>query len=111
MSVSKHTPIPEINIDEDGFLKEPEIWVKDVADILSKEEMIRELTIDHWEVIDYLRHFYLQYGIAPPLKTLERHTGFRLRYICKLFPSGLTRGACRIAGIPRSAISPSCFYP
>ena len=98
-------------VDEDGFIVEAEDWTKDVADILSREEVPAGLTEDHWAIIDYMRHYYLEYGTIPPVRMLSREIGFTLRSIKELFPNGLTKGACRIAGIPRIAIKPSFLYP
>ncbi len=98
-------------LDEEGFLLKPEIWNKEVARFLANSETEHELTEDHWKVIDYLRNYYCEYGCVPPTKMLTSRTGISFRQICDLFPSGLTRGACRIAGIPKAMIRPSFQYP
>jgi tRNA 2-thiouridine synthesizing protein E len=97
--------------DTEGFLSQPETWTKDVAEVLARREVPEKLTEDHWKVIDYLRKYYLQFETVPPVKMLCRDTGLKFSYICKLFPSGLTKGACKIAGIPRSTIRPCFLYP
>lgn len=98
-----------LNLDDDGFLRQPEIWTRDVAQLLAQGEVPGDLTEDHWKVVDYLRRYYLEFDGAPPVRMLRRDTGFNLQSICRLFPSGLTKGACRIAGIPRIRIHP--LYP
>ena len=98
-------------VDEDGFMVETEAWTKDIAEILSREEVPAGLTKDHWAIIDYMRQYYLDCGSVPPVRMLSRDTGFALRRIKELFPHGLTKGACKIAGIPRIAIRPSYLYP
>ena len=97
--------------DDEGFLLQPETWTKNVAELLAQGEVLGKLTEDHWKVIDYLRQYYLQFDTVPPVKMLCRDTGLKFGYIRKLFPSGLTRGACKIAGIPRSTIRPWFLYP
>lgn len=97
--------------DEEGFLLQPETWTKDVAELLAQGEVGKELTEDHWKVIDYLRNYYIEFKSVPPVRMLCKRTGLKFGYICKLFPSGLTRGACKIAGIPRNTILPSYLYP
>lgn len=98
-------------VDEEGFLVDPKIWTKDVARVLAQGELPGDLMEDHWEVINYLRDYYQQTETVPPVRMLECDTGFSLKYVQKLFPSGLTRGACKIAGIPRWTIKPSFLYP
>jgi len=101
--------IPEI--DEEGFLSNSETWNKDVAELLAQEEVRGGLKEDHWKVIDYLRDYYLEFNSVPPVRMLCKRTGLRFNNICRLFPSGLTRGACKIAGIPKTAILPCFLYP
>lgn len=103
------TVIPEV--DEDGFLIDTEKWTEDIARILAEAEVPKGLTPDHWVIVDFMREYYLNFGTVPPVRMLARRTGLSLRYIKELFPSGLTKGACRIAGIPRIAIKPSFLYP
>ena len=92
------------NVDEEGFLQQPESWNRDVAQVLAQGEAPGGLTEDHWKVIDYLRQFYLECDTVPPVRMVHRFTGFNLGYIYNMFPSGLTRDACRLCGIPRARI-------
>lgn len=39
------------DVDEDGFLQEPDRWSDDVAIDFAKSESIDELTDGHWKVI------------------------------------------------------------
>lgn len=88
-------------VDEDGFLEDPKIWSMEVAADFSLSEGITELTDDHWKVIDYLRNYYLEFGIAPMIRKLCKETGFKLNQIYELFPSGPAKGACKLAGLPK----------
>ncbi len=89
------------NVDEDGFLEEPTLWNQDVAKDFACSEAITELTEEHWKVINYIRNYYLQFGIAPMIRKLCKETGFKLNEIYKLFPSGPAKGACKLAGLPK----------
>ena len=62
---------------------------------------VAELTPDHWKVINMLRNYYLQFGIAPMVRKVCKETGFKLNEIYKLFPSGPAKGACKLAGLPK----------
>lgn len=91
----------EIQVDEEGFIEDPNLWNEGVAKILSAIEGINELGKDHWKVVNYLRNYYLEFEVAPMIRKLCKETGFSLKYIYELFPSGPARGACKIAGLPK----------
>ncbi len=91
----------EIEVDEEGFIQEPEKWNQAVAEDLAKGENSYPLTERHWKVINYLRDFYLQSKIAPPVRMLCKRTGFDLKHINQLFPNGPANGACKVAGLPK----------
>ncbi|MGF7184559.1 tRNA 2-thiouridine synthesizing protein E [Desulfitispora alkaliphila] len=90
-----------IELDEDGFLVNPEDWNEDVALILAKAEEVEELTEDHWKLINYLQDYFKQFGIAPMVRKLTKQSGYSLKEIYELFPSGPAKGACKIAGLPK----------
>jgi tRNA 2-thiouridine synthesizing protein E len=90
-----------LEIDEDGFIQEPDKWNQEVAEALAKTEGVDELTDDHWKLVNYLREYYLQFGVAPMIRKLCKDTGFKLNQIYELFPSGPAKGACKVAGLPK----------
>jgi dissimilatory sulfite reductase related protein len=89
------------DVDEDGFLQEPDLWTEDVATDFAKSESIDALTEGHWKVINYIRNYYLQFGIAPMVRKVCKETGYKLSEIYQLFPSGPAKGACKLAGLPK----------
>ena len=91
----------KIEVDEDGFIQDPEIWSEALAAAIAKTEEVDDLTEEHWVVVNYLRDYYKQFGIAPMIRKLCKQTGFDLKYIYELFPSGPAKGACKIAGLPK----------
>jgi TusE/DsrC/DsvC family sulfur relay protein len=91
----------EVDLDEDGFIQEPDRWNKILAEELAKVENASPMTEEHWKVVDYLRKYFLEFGIAPPIRMLTRQTGFDLKRIYQLFPSGPAKGACKVAGLPK----------
>jgi tRNA 2-thiouridine synthesizing protein E len=91
----------EYEVDEDGFLENPEIWNESVALDFASTEGVTELTENHWKVINYLRNYYTQFGIAPMIRKLCKETGFKLNQIYEMFPSGPAKGACKLAGLPK----------
>ncbi len=92
----------EFEVDEDGFIQDPDLWDKQVAaDLAKREEGIEEMTEDHWRVVNYLRDYYLKFKIAPMVRKLCKETGVDLKKMYVLFPSGPAKGACKVAGLPK----------
>lgn len=91
----------EVDVDEDGFIQEPDKWSEELAAAIAKTEDVPELTPDHWKVVNYLRDYYKQFGIAPMIRKLCKETGYPLKQIYEMFPSGPAKGACKIAGLPK----------
>jgi dissimilatory sulfite reductase related protein len=91
----------EIEIDEDGFIQEPDKWSKDVAEDLAKTENASPMGEEHWKLVNYLRDYYVKFGIAPPIRMVVKQTGLDLKKIYVLFPGGPAKGACKVAGLPK----------
>ena len=91
----------KVQEDEDGFMENPELWNNEVALALASTEDIADLTENHWKVINYLRDYSKQYGIAPMVRKLCKETGFQLKEIYDMFPSGPAKGACKVAGLAK----------
>ena len=91
----------EIEIDEDGFIQEPDKWSKDVAEDLAKTENASPMGEEHWKLVNYLRDYFIKFGIAPPIRMVVKQTGLDLKKIYLLFPGGPAKGACKVAGLPK----------
>ncbi len=90
-----------VELDDRGYMVDPDQWNDKVAAVLAENEGIFELTSDHWTVIDFLREYQEEKGTAPMIRVLCRGTGFTLQRIYELFEKGPAKGACRVAGLPR----------
>ena len=90
-----------VELDEDGFLVKLDQWNEDVARYLAKEEGVDELNEDHWKIINYLKGYFAEYGIAPMVRKITKESGYSLKEIYDLFPSGPAKGACKVAGLPK----------
>jgi TusE/DsrC/DsvC family sulfur relay protein len=90
-----------IEVDEDGFMQEPTLWNEKVAAALASTEGVENLGDDHWKVVNYLREYYLKFGVAPMIRKLCKESGYDLKTIYALFPSGPAKGACKVAGLPK----------
>ncbi len=91
----------QIEVDEDGFITDPGLWNEDIAKDLAKLEGVDDMGEDHWKLVNYLRDYYLKFKIAPMVRKVCKETGFKLKYIYELFPSGPAKGACKAAGLPK----------
>jgi TusE/DsrC/DsvC family sulfur relay protein len=91
----------QYEVDEDGFLQELDKWNQNFASAYATVEGIENLTDEHWKVINYLRSYYLEFGIAPMIRKLCKETGFNLKKIYELFPTGPAKGACKLAGLAK----------
>jgi len=91
----------EVEVDEDGFIQQPELWDAPLALALAQTDGVTELTDSHWKVIHYIRNYFQEFEIAPMIRKLCKETGFTLREIYDLFPSGPAKGACKVAGLPK----------
>ena len=96
-----------LEVDDDGFLANPENWSLDVAKYYAHAEGL-EMTPPHWEIVYFLREYYKYYQIAPMIRVLVRELGKRcgpdkgnIKYLYELFPGGPAKQACRISGLPR----------
>jgi TusE/DsrC/DsvC family sulfur relay protein len=91
----------EVALDEEGFLKVVSGWNRAIAEELARNNDIGPLTDDHWNVIEFVKNYYENRGIGPPVVKIGRATGLSAEDICRLFPCGVVKGAYRLAGLPR----------
>jgi tRNA 2-thiouridine synthesizing protein E len=89
-------------LDCDQFLSDGAFWSSEVAEKLAKKSDISDgLTGAHWQVINYVRGFYQDYGRGPEAVKVAKHCNISMEELCSLFPCGLVKGAYKVAGLPR----------
>jgi TusE/DsrC/DsvC family sulfur relay protein len=91
----------EIQFDNDGFMLEPDLWDAEVAAAIANEEGIEELSDKHWALVNFIREYWKEHDLAPPVRLLCSELNLSVREVFKLFTSGPARGACRVAGLPK----------
>ncbi len=89
------------SVDEDGFIDSFDNWCPEWVLYVKSVEGIDELNEEHSKLVDVLRDYYEKNGIAPMVRVLSKVTGFKLKHIYELFPSGPGKGACKMAGLPK----------
>jgi len=88
-------------VDEDGFIDSYDAFCPEWVQWVKTQEGIEELTDEHHKVVQVLQEYYEKNGIAPMVRILSKVTGFKLKHIYELFPSGPGKGACKMAGLPK----------
>jgi len=90
-----------IEVDEEGFLADPQQWNREIGAEIARENGIPELTDRHWQVVDFMRERYLTEGAAPSIRTLGKASGVPVKELYTLFPKGPAKLAAKIGGIPK----------
>lgn len=97
--------VPEtpVEVNERGFMTDLSQWTPGAAVFLARRQGLkawpRELTSDHWRVIEYMRTYYHATGNAPSLRCTCRALGLTKKRFSRLFPGGLMT-VRRMSGLP-----------
>jgi tRNA 2-thiouridine synthesizing protein E len=98
-----------IDTDAQGYLKNANDWNESLARTIAQMEGI-DLTDDHWQVVRYVRQFYLEFNTSPSIRPLVKYLAKVLPpeksnslYLQILFPEGPAKQATKIAGLPKPA--------
>ncbi|MBI5658660.1 MAG: TusE/DsrC/DsvC family sulfur relay protein [Nitrosomonadales bacterium] len=99
----------EIETDGEGYLKNLQDWSEDFARATAQEEHL-DMTVEHWEVIRYLRHYYHEHRVQAQVRAMIQHFKQRWgpergsnRYLHELFPvGGPQKQGNRLAGLLRT---------
>ncbi|MBD3376767.1 TusE/DsrC/DsvC family sulfur relay protein [candidate division KSB1 bacterium] len=98
---SKEIAGRQINVDNEGFLTDPEQWDKEIANQLAAEEGIPELKEDHWKVIEFMRKDYKENAQIPTIRRMKKVGGIDTKMLYELFPKGPAKKAARISGLSK----------
>ena len=80
-----------IEFDKDGFMLEPDLWDDAVASAIAGEEGISEMSEDHWKIVNFIRSYWKENDLAPPVRLMCKEVGIGLRQIYKLFTASDTK--------------------
>ncbi|WP_239952519.1 sulfurtransferase TusE [Pantoea sp. Z09] len=99
----------QIEVDSEGYLKNRDDWSEALAEAIARLEGIT-LSDAHWEVVRFVRAFYLEYNTSPAIRMLVKAMAQKYgeekgnsRYLFRLFPDGPAKQATKIAGLPKPA--------
>ena len=59
----------EIETDSEGYLKDTTQWSEAMAEVIAAQEGIT-LAVEHWEVVRFVREFYLEFNTSPAIRML-----------------------------------------
>jgi tRNA 2-thiouridine synthesizing protein E len=97
---------------DQGFLVNASDWNETVAVKLAEANRI-ELSPAHWEIIRFIRNYYLEFKHLPNARVFTKAIAKALgedkgnsRYLHQLFPDGPLKYACKLAGLPKP---PTCL--
>jgi tRNA 2-thiouridine synthesizing protein E len=88
-----------VNVNEEGFLTNPNEWSRDIAVEIAKEEGISALTDAHWKIIDFCRQSAAASGSAPTLRAITVGSGVSTKELFTLFPKGPAKKVAKISGL------------
>lgn len=95
-----------IQLDQYGHLLQANQWSEALAIELAARDNI-QLSDAHWQLIQFVRSYYEDYGIAPGMRLLVTAVRQRLspelassRYLYRLFPDSPARQLSCYAGLP-----------
>lgn len=98
-----------IEVDGEGYLKHRYDWSEALAEQIADKEGI-VMSDAHWEVVRFVRAFYLEYNTSPAIRMLVKAMAQKYgeekgnsRYLFRLFPDGPAKQATKIAGLPKPA--------
>jgi len=98
-----------IEVDGEGYLKHRDDWSEALAEQIADKEGI-VMSDAHWEVVRFVRAFYLEYNTSPAIRMLVKAMAQKYgeekgnsRYLFRLFPDGPAKQATKIAGLPKPA--------
>ena len=96
-----------IETDTEGSLTESSQWSEPLAVVIAENEGI-SLSPEHWEVVRFVRDFYLEFNTSPAIRMLVKAMANKFgeekgnsRYLYRLFPKGPAKQATKIAGLPK----------
>ncbi|MCC2615753.1 TusE/DsrC/DsvC family sulfur relay protein [Aestuariibacter halophilus] len=96
-----------IETDKAGYLANTDDWSEALAEHIASLEGV-ELDEARWEVVRFVRNFYLEFNTSPAIRALVKAMAAKFgpdkgnsRYLHRLFPKGPAKQATKIAGLPK----------
>lgn len=91
----------ELELDEDGYLRDIDNWDVRVAEEFASMDNVGELTGEHWKLITAIRFHYERTKESPMCRDIHIESGFTKEDMYRLFPPHGYRTAYKLAGLPK----------
>ncbi len=88
-----------VEVDEEGFLSNPDDWTEEMASEIATEIGIGELTDVHWKVINFMRADFKDKGQIPTIRRIKNAGGVSTKDVYSAFPDGPAKKAAMISGL------------
>lgn len=99
----------KIPTDKAGYLLDVNDWSVELAALIAENDAI-DMDENRWEVVHFVRNFYLEFNTSPAIRALVKAMQQKFgpekgnsRYLHRLFPKGPAKQATKIAGLPKPA--------
>lgn len=91
-----------VELDENGFLADPDDWSETVACAIAEKEGVEELTKDRMEIIKFMRRYYMEFHAFPILRAVCKNVHQPRECVTKEFIDPMK--AWKIAGLPNPEV-------
>ena len=88
-----------VEMNEEGFMTDPNVWTPEIGKILDQQEGIEELTEAHWTIINFCRTHATENGASPTLRQITKGTDISTKELFSLFPKGPAKKVSKISGL------------
>ncbi len=88
-----------VEMNEEGFMTDPNVWTPEIGKILAQHEGIEELTEAHWTIINFCRAHATENGASPTLRQITKGTDISTKELFSLFPKGPAKKVSKISGL------------
>lgn len=91
----------EFITDDEGYLIDSTQFCEDWVEYIRTQEKMEELTDLHYKVLVFIRGYYEEFHKVPGIRVISRGTDLFMKDIFKLFPTNISKGGCKMAGVPK----------
>ena len=88
-----------VEVDDEGFLVNPDDWTEDIASEIASDIGLGDLTELHWKVINFMRSDFKEKGQIPTIRRIKNAGGVSIKDVYSLFPDGPAKKAAMVAGL------------
>jgi tRNA 2-thiouridine synthesizing protein E len=88
-----------VEVDDEGFLVNPDDWTEEMAPELAREVGIDSLNDTHWKVIRFMREDFKEKGQIPTIRRIKNAGGVGTKEVYAQFPNGPAKKAALISGL------------